>query len=882
MIKQFLLENDYKISAISFTDEVSETDMINLDDMWGSRTVINETNGGGGDVSGSGSSGGSLKDQDLNLLYLYRYYYTGSDQSKQRMKDTKALRDALSSIEQKNKMIQTYEQSLLTQEKNIDALQKQNEELRSQVTALQSGGGGGGGGSTVVQPVVAKKLDLMPRLLPKDGEVVKKESPTESIREISVLQAKLKEYEDRDKSLIFLIGQKLPSLVRAVKANKREEFMPIIIASLTMHPDFEVRNKLAALLFNVIKVPDAAQREMIMDGCVSLARQISPDKFENELLPQCWEQVDHKHPERRILVADACGYLATYISPGLRYSLLLSMISQLATDKVEDVRSSVAANLARLVQSYEDVPDSASKYPQIEELLLQLLSDRSFNVARIAKDALAPVVVKWANTHNLLFDKLFVTMFKQMETIAAKKLERVDRDTDKLALLLETMKVLVPLLVNISLDTMPAELDVDVPGNKSCTKRDQFDYFWSKYDAGRDRPIVDKWPVIRWISDTALDKLIAIDVSTDVEIKSVTELCIAVIFELCTKFGRRFTHRIIQPKFLSYLSMQDASIFKQKPIFLNKQQPASIYLMKERLLPTYIVGVISSCETAVMAEFIRELVTSVGLNEKGWSGEHAPIIQNALSLSCQVGGELKDQVLTVLWNLCVHPTRTVRLIVVNLFSVLMDVLDSNAISTRVLKSLITMSTDPERSVRISALQGLGRLALYLSANADFDRLGLQFDNFFVSPDAEIRYEALKIYSQIIPKVETYFRDQYILKRLVKVGTENNLKSDQDDRKRTALLLFDCYRALNGCVLTRDAVSKYIVVGLELLERDGHLLSDSVHKTVNDMIRDMKRGLDPNYVDPRATGTSGSGVSGGAQQSDPNRLKQIFTFGLAGK
>lgn len=850
MIKRFLMDNDYKISAISFSDEVSETDMINMDEVWNE----GESND---------------REQDLNLLFLYRYYFKGSDQSKQRMKDTKALRDALSSIEQKNKMIKTYEQSLLAQEKNIDALQNENSELRDRLTLLESG-------NPVPVSVPVKKVDLMPRLLPKDGTVIKqtKESPTESIREISVLQAKLKEYEDQDKSLISMIGQKLPSLVRAVKANKREEFMPILIATLTMHTDFEVRNKLSALLFNLIKVPDSTQREIIMDGCINLARQISPDKFENELLPQCWEQVENKHPERRILVADACGHLASYISPALRYSLLLSMISQLISDRVEDVRSSVASNLARLVQSFEDIAESASKYPQVEEMLLQLLYDRSYNVGRIAKDTLAPVVVKWANGFNLVFDKLFATLFKHMESIAAKKLERMEKDTDKLSILLETIKGLIPLLSNIALDTMPSELDVEVPGSQSNTKRDQFDYFWSKYDAVRDRPLIDKWPVIKWISDTGLDRIIAIAVSTDVDLKSVTELCNSLIFELCFKFGRRFTNKIVQPKFLSYLSQQDVSVLKQKQVFLNKEQQVTTYLLKERLLPTYIVGVIASCDSSVMADFVRELVVSVGLNEKGWSSEHIPILHNSLSLSCRVGGELMDHVLSVLWNLCVHPAKTVRQIVVNLFSVLMDALDSNTISTRLMKALVTMSTDPERNVRISAIQGLGRLALNISAQGDLDRLGLQFDNFFASPDYEIRYEALKIYSQIIPKVETYFRDQYILKKLVKVGSENNLKSDQSDRKRTALLLFDCYRALNGCVLTRDAVSKYIIGGLEMLERDCHLLNDSTHKTVNDMIRDMKRGLDPNYGnEPKPNNTT----------TDPNnRLKQIFTLGLGGK
>jgi hypothetical protein len=35
---------------------------------------------------------------------------------------------------------------------------------------------------------------------------------------------------------------------------------------------------------------------------------------ENEILPQCWEQLTDKHVERRLLVAEACTALIPYVS----------------------------------------------------------------------------------------------------------------------------------------------------------------------------------------------------------------------------------------------------------------------------------------------------------------------------------------------------------------------------------------------------------------------------------------------------------------------------------------------------------------------------------------------------------------------------------------
>lgn len=65
-------------------------------------------------------------------------------------------------------------------------------------------------------------------------------------------------------------------------------------------------------------------------------------------------QVDHKHPERRILVAEACAELAGLVPPQMASSLLLSMLQQLCSDSDATVRASVAFNLAHLLPHLED------------------------------------------------------------------------------------------------------------------------------------------------------------------------------------------------------------------------------------------------------------------------------------------------------------------------------------------------------------------------------------------------------------------------------------------------------------------------------------------------------------------------------------------------
>lgn len=49
-------------------------------------------------------------------------------------------------------------------------------------------------------------------------------------------------------------------------------------------------------------------------GLIGIAKCSGESMVENEILPQCWLQLTHKHIERRLLVAEACVALMPYVS----------------------------------------------------------------------------------------------------------------------------------------------------------------------------------------------------------------------------------------------------------------------------------------------------------------------------------------------------------------------------------------------------------------------------------------------------------------------------------------------------------------------------------------------------------------------------------------
>lgn len=131
---------------------------------------------------------------------------------------------------------------------------------------------------------------------------------------------------------------------------------------------------------------------------------------ENEILPHCWEQLTHKHLERRLLVAESCTALIPYISvcvrpqsvnivnlkiifqSPIRNSLVLSMLQQMLDDKEESVKEAVVRALALVVTFCDDT----DKYYQCEELALVTLNETSVKVLSISILILFPVLAKWA------------------------------------------------------------------------------------------------------------------------------------------------------------------------------------------------------------------------------------------------------------------------------------------------------------------------------------------------------------------------------------------------------------------------------------------------------------------------------------------------------
>lgn len=156
--------------------------------------------------------------------------------------------------------------------------------------------------------------------------------------------------------LVNLIAKYIHHIVPNVIISKRIDLIPLITCTIRVCRDTKEQERLISLLFNLIKRPNEEQRRMILSGII-VVLQVSPHQNSSLLLPNLWDHVNDKFPERRILLAESCASLAHYVRPALRTNLILSILIQLLKDKNAAVRSAACRSFACLLTLIMDRND---------------------------------------------------------------------------------------------------------------------------------------------------------------------------------------------------------------------------------------------------------------------------------------------------------------------------------------------------------------------------------------------------------------------------------------------------------------------------------------------------------------------------------------------
>uniref|UniRef100_A0A8B9T454 RAB11 binding and LisH domain, coiled-coil and HEAT repeat containing n=1 Tax=Anas platyrhynchos TaxID=8839 RepID=A0A8B9T454_ANAPL len=698
----------------------------------------------------------------------------------------------------------------------------------------------------------------------------------------SRLGSEVSRIADSEKSVMLMLGRCLPHIVPNVLLAKREVRNPEILLFIFTRID-----QLLHILFNLIKRPDDEQRQMILTGCVAFARHVGPTRVEAELLPQCWEQINHKYPERRLLVAESCGALAPYLPKEIRSSLVLSMLQQmLMEDKADLVREAVIKSLG-IIMGYIDDPD---KYQQGFELLLSALGDPSERVVSATHQVFLPAYAAWTTELGNLQFHLIPTLLNKIEKLLREGEHGLDEH--KLHMYLSALQSLIPSLFALVLQNAPfaskAKLQGEVPQIEVTRfprpasplqdvaiiigSREQLAVLLQLYDYQLEHEGTTGWETLLWVVNQLLPQLIEIVGKINVASTACVHEFSRFFWRLCRTFGKIFTNTKVKPQFQEILRLSEENI----------DSTAGNGVLTKATVPIYATGVLTCYiqeeDRKLLVGFLEDVMTMLSLS-------HAPLDSlKASFVELGANPAYHELLLTVLWYGVVHTSALVRCTAARMFELTLRGMSEALVGKRVAPALVTLSSDPEFSVRIATIPAFGTIMETVTQRELLERVKMQLASFLEDPQYQDQHslhtEIIKTFGRVGPNAEPRFRDEFVIPHLHKLALVNNQQSVDSKRLDIATHLFEAYSALSCCFISEDLMVNHFLPGLKCLRNDMEHLSPEHEVILSSMIKECEQKVENKTVqEPQGSmSIAASLVSEDTKTKFLNKMGQLTTSG----
>ncbi|KAH7847521.1 hypothetical protein Vadar_027150 [Vaccinium darrowii] len=644
----------------------------------------------------------------------------------------------------------------------------------------------------------------------------------------------------REKGLetIQILSDALPKIVPYVLINHREELLPLIMCAIERHPESSMRDSLTHTLFNLIKRPDEQQRRIIMDACVTLAKNVGEMRTETELLPQCWEQINHMYEERRLLVAQSCGELAEFVRPEIRDSLILSIMQQLIEDSATVVREAAAHNLALLLPLFPNI----DKYFKVEEMMFQLVCDPSGVVVDTTIKELVPTLVKWGNKMDHILRVLLSHIISSAQRCpplsgvegSVESHLRVlgERERWNVDVLLRLLEELLPFVHRKAIETCPFPSHSENAGTLFSTSL--LEQYAGDYV---------EWPAFEWLHTDCLPDLIRLASLLPQKEDSLRNRITKFLLAVSECFGGDYLTHIMLPVFL--VAVGDNADFKFLPSTIQSRirglRPKTA--VAERLaalcvLPLLLAGVLGSpSKQKQLADYLSNLLFQSAVQEGQPSKYHAEIV-NPVRFLCTFE-EHHNMIFNILWEMVVSSNVDMKISAANLLKVSVPYIDAKVASTHVVPALITLGSDQNLNVKYGSIDAFGAVAQHFKNDMIVDKIRVQMDAFLEDGSHEATIAVVRALVVAVPHTTDRLRD-YLLTKIFQLTSTPLSTSNVMRRRERANAFCESIRALDATDLPANSVRDLLLPTIQNLLKDPDAL-DPAHKEALEIIMKERGG-----------------------------------------
>ncbi|XP_024886133.1 lisH domain and HEAT repeat-containing protein KIAA1468 homolog [Temnothorax curvispinosus] len=701
---------------------------------------------------------------------------------------------------------------------------------------------------------------------------------------MSSVEESLKHGITRD-TLVDILAYTLPRVVPNIILNRREEIIPLILSAIHLHSNSSEREKLLQLLFNLKKRPQEDERQMILAGLVVMAKLAEEPLETEEILTICWEQSQHKYPERRLLAVECCCVLASYTSAAVRNSLMLSMLQQmLLEDKDPVVRTSVVRSLALLIALMDD-PD---KYFQCEELVLTALHDTSSMVVETASSILLPVLAQWAlslrRLHLNLLPRIILKVKNQLKPVHSQTTPNKDYvNEEKLTPSISILQCILPYTV-----LCVANVDAVRACIKDDTSPDLSEEFLALchsnitdprifYEDSVDVSVLlntffseswkdASWPELEWFTKKLIIDVLDMVKSVDATQENVLKTLLTYIYSLCVGFGKHITQSRIQTVF----STEVSELEKQLTALSADKKTMNL-----PLIPSYLV-ILSTLDSTELANYFKQFLVILSM-----SGTSISWLQIAASILC-AREQTQECVLASLWEGVMHQRSSVRCATATLFGSIIAHISDRLANAKIVPAIVTLASDPEVGVRCAAISTLGRIITECKVREARDKARLTLETIAKDPQELspiLATSLVSTFAVIAPTCPQNYIEDIIATHL---STIASFALQQSRKIELVNVLVEAYSVLVYCPLSSQCVSGVVLPGLRHLETLVNQCLPQQKDAVRSLLREAESRQDlPKPIDRTLSTSSGLSLSmatvnvGQGVEDMRQRMSKIF-------
>ncbi|XP_062107429.1 uncharacterized protein LOC133818530 isoform X2 [Humulus lupulus] len=637
---------------------------------------------------------------------------------------------------------------------------------------------------------------------------------------------------------IQILADALPKIVPYVLINHREELLPLIMCAIERHPESSTRDSLTHTLFNLIKRPDEQQRRIIMDACVTLAKNVGEMRTETELLPQCWEQINHMYEERRLLVAQSCGLLAEFVRPEIRDSLILSIVQQLIEDSATIVREAAARNLAVLLPLFPNM----DKYFKVEELMFQLVCDPSGAVVDTTLKQLVPAVVKWGNKLDHVLRVLLSHILSSVQhcpplsgvegSVESYLHVLGERERWNVDVLLRLLAELLPSVHARAIETCPFPAIPETTGTEFSTS------LLELYAGGHVH-----WPEFEWIHVDCFPDLIQFSCLLPPKEDSLRNRTTKILLAVSELFGDSYLTHIMLPVFLIAVGGDGDLTFFPSAIHSQIRGLRPRTAVAERLatmcvLPLLLAGVLGASNMREkLAEYLKNLLVE-GTTKEAQSMKCNAEIVDAIRFLCTFE-EHHAMIFNILWEMVVSSHINMKISAASLLKVIVPYVDAKVASTHILPALVTLGSDPNLNVKYASIDAFGPVAQHFKNDMIVDKIRVQMDAFLEDGSHEATVAVVRALVIAVPHTTDRLRD-YLLSKIFQFTATPITASDLMRRRERANAFCEAIRALDATDVSGTSVRDFLLPAIQNLLKDSDAL-DPAHKEALEIIMKERSG-----------------------------------------